>query len=105
MQRPAVQRVQLIRAFSEHLVEKAARPIRVAAIWPSTDEFEINAEARHVGDEAAELLRILFRREPAAAAPRLIADAPISHLEGIAVTRRGAHIRERRHARWRVAVL
>ena len=83
MQRPSVNRVQLIRAFGEQAIEESARPVDIAAVGAGGDEFEVDAEARNEGDEAAKFLRILFRREAPAAPPRFIPDAPELDIERI----------------------
>src|SRR5262245_42138463 len=104
MQSPAVDGVQLVRAFGDHAVEEAARPIDVAAVRPGGDVFEVDAVARRPGDETPKFRRVLFRREAAPATPRFIADAPELNIERVAIARRGAHIRERGFARRGVTV-
>src|SRR5262249_15108868 len=104
VQRPAVNRVQLVRAFGGHAVEEAARPVDVAAVRPGGDVFEVDAVARRPGDEAAEFSRVFSRRKAAPAAPRFVADPPELDVEWVTVAGGGAQVRESGSARRGVAV-
>src|SRR5437867_12551368 len=85
--------VQLSRAFRGHAAEEPARPMDVAAVWAGAYELQIDAVARHIGNEAAKLLGVFLRREPAAAAPRLVADSPELHVVRLAIAAGRAHVR------------
>src|SRR5262245_44706756 len=95
MQSPAIERVQLVRAFSYHAVEKSACPIDIPAIRPGADKFQINSKARRPGDKSAEFRRVFLGGETSAAAPGFIADSPILDIERLAVASGGALIRKR----------
>ena len=69
------------------------------------DEAQLQPIVGNPGGEAAKLHGVFFRPEVAAAAPGLIADAPISHVVGFAAAVAGARLGQRGAARGRVAIL
>src|SRR5258706_16129303 len=93
MQGPSIHRVQLALPLLDHVVEEAARPTKISAVWSCPDEFQIDAVARHICDEAPKFLRVFFRRQSAAAAPGFVADSPEPDVKRVAIPGGGAHIR------------
>ena len=70
-------------------LEEATRPVDVVAIGADGDELQGRRRAGelvavgHPGGVAAELAGVFFGRLIAAAAPALIADAPVLDVEGL----------------------
>src|SRR5262245_22954323 len=85
-------------SFGE-LREKAAGPLDFSAVRAGSDVRKLESEAGHPLSEAPILAGILFRREIAAATPRLVADSPIAHVQRVAHSACGSSIRQRRAAR------
>ena len=82
MGRPALNR----RALAvDPLGEEAPGPVEVVAIGAGGDEIEGDAVLGKPFGEPAILAAIVFGRELAAAAPALVADAPVSDAEGFAL--------------------
>src|SRR5689334_8600447 len=104
MQPPAVKRVELPFALLNQLRKETARPAQVVVARARADERQTLFITGNPGGETAELGGVRFGREVAAATPRFIADAPITHVEGFAVAARCAQLRQRRRACRRVAV-
>src|SRR5260370_30079782 len=82
-------------AFTE-LGKKSPGPIEVAAVWSRTDKGEVDAVTGHPRGKTAIFAGILFRREVAPAAPRLVADTPKSHFRRPAIAVGRANLGERR---------
>ena len=101
---PAPHAPELPLAFLEQFREETPRPPEVGGVRPRADECEVHAEARRPRGEPPVFRRVFLRRELAAASPGFVADTPEPHLERIAVTRGGAHVRERVRAGRGVAV-
>ena len=102
--RPAVHAVQRPGAFRRQRAEEARGPVAIAAVRARRDEADGDAELRDPRGVAAELGRVLFGREVAAAPPRLVADAPVADVERLPLSARRAQFGHRRRAGWCVAV-
>src|SRR5580704_2558012 len=68
--------------MTHDLFQKPTRPIAFVIIGSGGDERQLLSILRHPGSISAEFHGILLRRKIAAAAPRLVTDAPISNCEG-----------------------
>src|SRR5678815_4235679 len=95
MQAKTIDAVEESWAFFSYLREEPTRPVEVVDVGARRDELKIDAVTRDGSREATVLGRVFFRREVAPAAPRLVADAPEPHLEGVAT----AHGTTRAHVR------
>ena len=104
VERPGEDAVERAGAARRERLEEPRRPLAIAAVGSSGDELDRDAESRHPRRVAPELGRVFFGREVAAAAPRLVADAPVADVERIAIAPPRAQIRHRRRAGGRVAV-
>ena len=91
--------------FSTSLLKKPRVQFRSPLLGPEAMNDRRRVEARHPRREAAELHRVLLGGEIAAAAPALVADAPVADLQRILLAVLGAQIGQRRRAGGRVAVL
>src|SRR5262245_51116998 len=103
MQRPAPHPVE--GSPLGEFCEEPPSPIQIAAVWSGADECEIYTEPRHPFGKAPIFTRVLFGSEVAAAAPRLVADAPETHVERRAIATAFAKLCKSRAARRRIAVL
>src|SRR5262245_43460723 len=88
-----------------HFCKEAPGPFEISTVWARADKRRVDPKSRHPLGEAAIFGCIFFRREVPAAAPGLITNSPVPHLEGLAVSASRSKIGERRGARRRVAVL
>src|SRR6266545_777710 len=105
MQAHRVDLVNLAGSFLYQLREKAAGPAHVARVRPGRDEIEFGSIGWRPGGEAPKFLGILFRQHVSPAAPRFVADAPITDVERLAFARSRAQVGERRQPGRRVTVL
>src|SRR5215813_3003868 len=87
------------------LCEEPPGPLDVPAVWTRTDARKIDRKTGNPFGEPTVLRGVLLRSEVAAAAPRLVSDAPVPDPKRLTVAGRRAHLRKRRHLRRRVAVL
>src|SRR5438034_10618546 len=83
MRRPAMDRsTSKVKPF----LEEAPRPVEIVAVRSRGDQIERHAVLREPLGELPIFAAIVFRRELAAAAPALVADAPITNAERFAGT-------------------
>src|SRR5450759_4643070 len=87
-----------------HLLEEAARPVSRIAIGARSHQCQLAAVAGHPCCVTAEFAGVILRRELAATAPTLVADAPETHVQRLAFAVRGALVGQRRRTRRRIAV-
>ncbi len=86
------------------LGEEAAGPVEVVAVGAGGDQVERNAVLGQPVGEPAVFAAIIFGDELAAAAPALVADAPVADAERLALAVGRAFIGQRRRAGRCVAV-
>lgn len=79
--RPSPQPVHQAAILLGERREEPAGAVVLPAARARADEAQIHVVAGHPGREAAELAGVAFRRHVAAAAPRLVADAPVANTE------------------------
>src|SRR5262249_12073640 len=96
---------QLILALAEDLLKEAARPFPVIIVRTRGNERQFLSELRHPSGVAAELNGILLRREIPSAAPGLVSNSPIAHVEGRGRPGGSPNLRECRAPGGRVTVL
>ena len=90
--------------MAHDLFQKPARPIPVVIAGTRSDEGQFLSILGNPCRISAKLHGIFLRRKISAATPRLVPDAPIAHSEGLGVSCRGAHIRQGRTTRGRIAI-
>src|SRR5205823_5268012 len=105
VKRPAKDVVERTRSARRQRSEEARRPLAIAAVGAGGDELQGGAVLRQPRGVPTEFGGVLLGREIAAAAPRLVADAPVPHAERLAIAARRAQVGHRRRAGRRVAVL
>src|SRR5262249_60526084 len=87
------------------LLEEAPRPVEVVAVGAGGDQVQLDAVARHPLGKATILGAVVLWCELAAAAPALVADAPVADAERPGVAVGDPLVGQRGAARRGVAVL
>ena len=100
----AVDGAQLPFSFLEDLFQKTTRPVPIIHIRTRGDEGNVLVVVRHPGSPAAKFDGVFLRREVSAASPTLVADTPVTDIEGLGEPGGSSHVGECCAARRRIAV-
>ena len=104
VERHSIDMPQLARSLAHDFCKKLSRPIPIVRVWAGSDQFQFVAIGRKPRGIAPKLDSVLLRSEVTAASPRFVSDAPILHMEWLAVTCRRPRVRKSCASRGRITV-